>query len=380
MNTIYLTKEIDNKEGYVDEIDRAIRNAVQGEPLNVLITCTGGDVYQGSRLQRSIMSHDGPTKATVIGLAASMAGVLLGAFDEVELDEGAEIMLHKAHIANKKADEMDDSQTQMCNRFNAKAYNKMVSRGVNEDFLNEVFLSDSIQDYWLNAKEAEALGIGKVTKVVREDSKPSIQVVNKIKDYILNNKSKSMGLFDKPVARIAKLADGRAVAFSSVKDEIQKGDRLVTLDGSVLTGKVRLSNNLVAEVNEKQEVVNMEEVAPAPMEGDAVEKMVQLEGRIAAIEEAVAQILEKVSGGAETEMKAKEDAMNAKVAEAEAAVKNATEIVNSAQTLLNTALGLTEIKSTFKPGQTSNLHETIVNKIETSEERGIRMRNALKEK
>lgn len=382
MNEIYLTQELFNDDGYVDTVDKSIRNAVQGEPLTVLITCPGGDVYQGARPQRSIMQHDGHTKAVVIGLAASMAAVLLGAFDEVEIDEDAELMFHKAHIPGVKPEAMTPEQKRMCDRFNSKAYAKMLARGVDEDFLEAVFLSDSIQDYWLTAKEAEALGIGKVTKVVREGATPSVQVVNMVKDYILNNKSKTMGLFGKtktPIARVATLADGRKVAFSSVDENITKGVTLVALDDKPLAGKVKLSNNMVAEVNEQNEVVNMEEMPAAPMEVEGMEKVVELESRVSEMEKALAEILSIVKGGqvAEPEMKAKEDAMNAKLEEANATLAAANEAATTIQALLETGLGL---KSTAKLQTPNNSHERVIKGAQSAEERAVEMRNILNQK
>jgi len=121
MVEVNLTQEISNEfdqKGYIDNVVAEIKSIEDREELVMNITCVGGDVFQGDRLNRAIMEHPGKTKAVVVGLAASMGGVLLSSFDEVEIDEDANIMLHKAHIPELSIEDYTPEQIQMCQNFN----------------------------------------------------------------------------------------------------------------------------------------------------------------------------------------------------------------------------------------------------------------------
>ena len=46
MKEVYLSREIENEDGYIDSVIDEIRNVPQGEELQMLITCIGGDTFQ----------------------------------------------------------------------------------------------------------------------------------------------------------------------------------------------------------------------------------------------------------------------------------------------------------------------------------------------
>lgn len=289
MIEINLTKEIDNENGYIDDVVSQIKSVPTGEPLRMLITCEGGNVFQGDRLQRALLEHKGHTSAVVIGLAASMASKLLAAFDSVEIDAEAELMYHKAHIAGAKMSDLDDNQKGLINRFNARAYSRLKDSGVNEEFLNKVFLSDSDDDYWLTAKEAEALGIGKVAEVKRENYKPlrlaAKANINKIK----------MGLFDKKpktAPRVVNTLDGKTIIFNSDVDGLRVSDIVnIVGESEPVTGKFKLTNNVTAEI-EKDKVVAMEEGE----DQEEFNQAEQINERLTALENALAEMLKKMNG------------------------------------------------------------------------------------
>ena len=136
---INLTREIDNEDGYIDDVVAQIKAIPKGEQLDMMVTCVGGDTFQGARLHRAVMEHDGHTKFVGIGIAASMGGVLMSAFDEIELDEELDIMLHKAHIPDVPADELDPSQLDILNKFNKRAMRKCYLKGLMKSFLMRCF-------------------------------------------------------------------------------------------------------------------------------------------------------------------------------------------------------------------------------------------------
>lgn len=379
MKEIFLSQEIDNDNGYVDSIIYQIKAVPQDETLNMLITCVGGDVSQGDRINRAVLEHGGSTKAIVIGLAASMGGVLLSAFDEVELDADAEIMLHKAHIPGIEPEDLTNEQKKVMDRFNRRAYARLESMGVDTDILNEIFLSKEIKDVWLTAKEAESIGLGKVVKIERRNSKP-FTIAASLNIPQIKNKYSKMGLFtkNKKVTRVATLKDGRQVVFVSESDKPEKGT-IVNLVGSneLLTGKIKFQNNLVAEIDEENKVVDMEEEEPTTNELEE-NKAAEMMERIATLEEALAKVLEKMNGGDEDEeaqAKAKQDEeYKAKMQKLEDSQKVLKDLVS------NTLEVAKNIKGDFKPAKIEDKHEGVMDALahlSASEKRAMELRAVL---
>jgi ATP-dependent protease ClpP protease subunit len=379
---IFLTQEIDNEKGYVDQVVSEIKAVPKDEMLNMLITCVGGDIFQGDRINRALLEHDGHTKATVIGLAASMGGVLLSAFDEVEIDSDAEIMLHKAHIPGIEYDELTDEQRQGIDRFNRRAHARLESMGVDDILLDEIFLSKEIKDVWLTAKEAESLGLGKVVKIERRNSKP-FAIAAKLDIQKIKNDKVKMGLFNKnkKVTRVATLKDGRQVVFTSEKETIEVGS-IVNLVGSneLLTGKLRFQNNLIAEIDEENKVSAMEEEEVSNEVSD--DEKAQMMESIKELQEAVSKILEAMNAGGEEEEVA---AAKAKVdKEYKDKMKEMEETKDTLSALLKNTLEVAKnIKGDFKPMKVEDKHESIMDNLahlSTNEKRAIQLRAVLNDK
>ena len=131
MKEVYLSREIDNDNGYIDQVIDEIKAVPQDVELHMLITCIGGDTFQGDRIYRAISEHGGKTKAIVIGAAISMGASILPAFDSVEIDPGAELMYHSARPKANDGEELTDEQQGLVDRFNKKTMNRMINNGVN---------------------------------------------------------------------------------------------------------------------------------------------------------------------------------------------------------------------------------------------------------
>lgn len=377
MKEVYLSREIDNEDGYIDDVISDIKSVDQSEELQMLITCIGGDTFQGDRIYRAILEHGGKTTAVVVGCAISMGASILPAFDEVLIDEGAEIMLHKAHIP-AAGDNPDTEQTGLIKRFNNKTYKRMLDMGVDESFLSDVFLSDKDENYWLTPVQSEELGIGKVVSADREGLKNQFAIAAKLDISKIKNEN-SMGLFSKAVPRIVNLSDGRQAMFTSKNEELKKGDSL-TLIGSdeKLTGKIMLENNLLAELSATSEVENLEEVeAPANEVTDEMfaELVEQVQGLLAWKEEMMAESTEEMDAKKDNEeMEAKLQAVEAREAEAAAVIAQGKEVIE------NMAEVASQFKTNFKLDKIEDKREDIqvpVAKLDESLERQIAMKETL---
>lgn len=374
MNQIFLTQAVDNTEGYIDSIIHQIKAIPEGESLTMLITCEGGDVYQGARLHRAILEHSGETKASVIGLAASMGAVVLSAFDEVEIDHEADIMLHKAHIPGE--DSPDAEQLAMIARFNRIAHSRMIQKGVDKGLLDNIFLSDKNENIWLTAKEAEDVGIGKEVKIERRNSTPfkvaASLDLELIKNKFQNKEKDNMGIFAKAVPRTSTLHDGRMVVFNSKKETIQKGDKL-SLVGSeeILKGTIRLNDSLIAELSGEGVVEEVKEETLEPTANEVIDSLI---ARVNSLEDALKAASNVDEEDEEAKKKEDEDKASAQ-ASIEKEKKEAAEATATANALLKDALAAaTTITTAFKLSNPENKHETISSNLSDSEKRAQEMK------
>ena len=355
MAEVNLTQEIENESGYIDNVVAEIKSIEARDELVMTITCVGGDVFQGDRLNRAILEHNGPTKAIVIGLAASMGGVILSAFDEVELDEDANVMLHKAHIPELALEDYTPEQTQMCQNFNDRAFSRLTKRGVDKELLDKIFISDEVKDFWFSAAEAAAIGMGTVSRIERRDGQP-FKVAAKLDINSIKNSYKEMGLFkNKAVAQMITAKDGRKFIFNSESEVVAKGD-LLQLVGSNenLQGKIMLSDTMEATLDEKNEVTDLTEV----------EAENGMEARMSAIESALKAITAQFGEDDEEEEKAKAEAKT----EAEAVAKSDDKEKEEMKAVLAQAVAaLKGVHSDFKLKKADDKGETIVSHLSENE-------------
>ena len=81
--------------------------------IDVYINSPGGEVYEGIAIYRELMEFDGQVNVFVMGIAASIASVIMMAGDQRVVFDGADVMIHQAagmtfgtaddHLAQVKA-------------------------------------------------------------------------------------------------------------------------------------------------------------------------------------------------------------------------------------------------------------------------------------
>lgn len=356
MKEVYLSREIDNTDGYIDQVVSEIKSVPQNEELHMLITCVGGDTFQGDRIYRAVLEHGGKTTATVVGCAISMGASILPAFDSVLIDEGAEIMLHKANIPSA-GDDLNTEQEGLIKRFNAKTYQRMLDMGVDEKFLSDVFLSDKDDNYWLTPSEAEGLGIGKVVSADRDKLKNQFAVAARLDISKIKNQDQ-MNLFKKAVPRIVNLADGRQAIFSSKETELKVGDKLTLANSDESLGEqVKLENNLLATLAGDGTVEAMEEV-----EEEVAENMVSKEAfdELVSMMQTLRSEFEAMKGEKADENAEVEAALANKEEEIEAKNQEAAALVNKAEELLASTVAVAEgVKTSFKLDKIEDKREEV---------------------
>ena len=81
--------------------------ALDPKPLDIRIDSSGGDVYEGFAIASAIQRYGGETVAHIDGLAASAASYIAEVCERVEMNDYAQIMIHKAWtVASGNADDL----------------------------------------------------------------------------------------------------------------------------------------------------------------------------------------------------------------------------------------------------------------------------------
>ncbi len=68
-----------------------------GDEIEIVINSYGGDVWAAADMYAQLRKYEGETKASITGLAASAATILMCGCDSVEAWPAAEIMVHLSH-------------------------------------------------------------------------------------------------------------------------------------------------------------------------------------------------------------------------------------------------------------------------------------------
>ncbi|AOK40832.1 head maturation protease, ClpP-related [Burkholderia vietnamiensis] len=86
--------------------------AITADVIHLRINSPGGDVFAARAIETAIRGHAAKVIAHVDGVAASAASFVMLAADEVEITDGAFVMIHKAwSIAMGNADELKETAT-----------------------------------------------------------------------------------------------------------------------------------------------------------------------------------------------------------------------------------------------------------------------------
>ena len=102
MKILKLDAEIGNRTGETwwgrtigpDAVTEFLADAAPGERVKIEINSPGGLIVPGLAMANSIKNSKAHVVAHVTGLAASMASVIMCACDEIQLEEGAFVMMH----------------------------------------------------------------------------------------------------------------------------------------------------------------------------------------------------------------------------------------------------------------------------------------------
>lgn len=153
--TIYLYDAIDPYWGIpASEFVKALA-AIQAPTIHLRINSPGGDVFEARAIATAVQEHPSNIISHIDGLAASAASYVAIAADEVEMTDGAFIMIHQAWaVAFGNSDDM----MQMADLLDK------VDESIANDYRKKTKKEKAqIQEWmkaetWFNAEEAKAEG------------------------------------------------------------------------------------------------------------------------------------------------------------------------------------------------------------------------------
>ncbi len=155
-------------EGFAKEL-----NKVQGQELEILINSPGGDIFDGVAIADLIQRREAHTTTTAIGLAASIATVVLMSGDTVQMSESSTIMIHDAwtfeagdsETLKKTAETLDKMSEIIANIYTNQIEKTGKLLNDNRDDTKEMIRQLMKNETWLNANEA--LNIGLIDKIIK---------------------------------------------------------------------------------------------------------------------------------------------------------------------------------------------------------------------
>lgn len=173
------------------KFNKLLSQAKDQEEIELMINSPGGMVHAGSEMYSIIKSYQGPTKANVLGVAASAASVILCGVDKVEVSPAAQIMIHNAACGPVYGDynEMDQASNMLKTVNESIAHAYMIKTGMNRTEL----LALMNKTTWMTAEKAVELGFAdkvmfiegpKLTNSIETDSNGLLpqEVINKVRN------------------------------------------------------------------------------------------------------------------------------------------------------------------------------------------------------
>lgn len=183
-----------------------------GEPIDVYIDSSGGDIFAGSAIYSALRSYKGIMNIHVVGLAASAASVIACA-GQSDISPTAMIMVHNVSTSTSgDYHDMDKSSETLkkANKAIAAAYTKKT--GMSE--AEALAMMDA--ETWLPAKEAVERGL--IDKIAEKESMQltasissilSAEVVSKLKNIINHpNETNNAVVTAKAKLQLLKLKGG----------------------------------------------------------------------------------------------------------------------------------------------------------------------------
>lgn len=209
-NQLDIFNEIDSFWGYgVHSLSYELSNLNQSLPLTVRIHSPGGSVTEGLAIRNLLRAYPGEVNTVGVGFVASIASVILLAGTNVQMDDGAYLMIHRPYgYQEGDADTMASTATTLRSMDNTllDIYMDAVEKRGNPSQLTREQVFEMMKvETWMTAKDALAYGFidGITSEQGLEVSAQSFKAVaqyQKTPETIINqskNEMKKTSFFEK---------------------------------------------------------------------------------------------------------------------------------------------------------------------------------------
>lgn len=185
INGHYLAQELNYAGEHVDVI-------------NVRINSEGGSIMHGLSIFSALRNSTAKVNVFIDGVAASMAGVIAMAGDEISMVDYGRLMIHDPLFADK--DELSDKEQKALDSIRSMLITIFEKRaGKDEAYLDKIMSAET----WFTAKEAKKEGfINNIIKTDKKNSYDSLSVAELINKVSIENQNTEMENIKKIAVKI----------------------------------------------------------------------------------------------------------------------------------------------------------------------------------
>lgn len=220
---------------FTPEMVRAELSELNGQPIRVIINSPGGEVFAGAAIYNALREYEGRKTVRIDGIAASMASVIAMVGDEIYMNPGSTMMVHRPMVGaygNVKDLQGAIEMLEAIEETILPIYEKRT--GLSKD---EVFdLLD--KETWMSAEKATELGFADKEDV----EEPVASAFDKVK-AMLGNKQ-----FAFSMSAVHK-------SLSAYVDTAPKGETKVEAEETKV-------EDVITEVETVEETKTVEDTAP----------------------------------------------------------------------------------------------------------------------
>ncbi len=138
------------------EVVEALEAVPDASGIDVFINSPGGDVFEAMSIYNTLKEHPAPVNVYVRGLAASAAGIIAMAGDNIQMGEGSFLMVHNAWtIAQGNADQLQRA-VNLLDKIDGEIAGIISRRSKNDADQVRQWMRD---ETWFTAEESVSAGL-----------------------------------------------------------------------------------------------------------------------------------------------------------------------------------------------------------------------------
>jgi len=222
-----------------------IREADEDESINlieILLNSPGGEILDGFSICNAIQNAQTEIHTIVVGVAASMAAIILLFGDKIFMNDFSRIMLHSPSIGGVQLEDMEEGNGKNALTALRDSLSSIIQSrtGMDETKVNKILTAET----WLSAKQAKS------KKLIDEILKSDLKIKNDLStEEILSQVCN----YYKPKTKTKMKNILAHLKFDEEKTEVDVLDYIKNLETELDTNKATIDS---FQKNENEEIVN----------------------------------------------------------------------------------------------------------------------------